>query len=359
MNHTCCMTLVKHSFVNYATVLCYIGEMAVPEFRRARSAEAKQRREQAILEAAARLGAERGIRRVTLTDIADAVGMHKSAMLRYFETREQIYLKLTAAGWREWSAALRKELRQLGPAVTVAAVARVLADSLAGRPMFCDLLAQAPLNLERNVSIDSVRAFKLVTLDEVSAISAELNRLLGLTGQQCVDVIAAATSLAGALWQMATPGPEVEQLYRSDPRLAHAIVDVGPRLTRVLTALLTGFQADGARDCDQSGALPRGADTGTACIPSPRELGREPRRKASPPGTGHRPPPSASFSLLQPAQGALLQPAQAPRHVCLGACLGGISEPGRGRRQPGRFAVSLGGDAAAASRRPSDSRQIL
>ncbi len=333
--------------------------MAVPEFRRARSAEAKQRREQAILEAAARLGAERGIRRVTLTDIADAVGMHKSAMLRYFETREQIYLKLTAAGWREWSAALRKELRQLGPAVTVAAVARVLADSLAGRPMFCDLLAQAPLNLERNVSIDSVRAFKLVTLDEVSAISAELNRLLGLTGQQCVDVIAAATSLAGALWQMATPGPEVEQLYRSDPRLAHAIVDVGPRLTRVLTALLTGFQADGARDCDQSGALPRGADTGTACIPSPRELGREPRRKASPPGTGHRPPPSASFSLLQPAQGALLQPAQAPRHVCLGACLGGISEPGRGRRQPGRFAVSLGGDAAAASRRPSDSRQIL
>lgn len=166
-------------------------------------------------------------------------------MLRYFETREQIFLKLTAAGWRDWSAALRQRLGQLQSAVPAETIAQAFADSLTARPMFCDLLAQAPLNLERNVSIDSVRAFKLVTLEEVAAISAELRRLLGLTEQQAVDVIATATSLAGALWQMATPGPEVQQLYRSDPRLAHAVVEVGPRLTRVLTALLAGFPRDG------------------------------------------------------------------------------------------------------------------
>jgi AcrR family transcriptional regulator len=213
----------------------------MPEVQRARSVEAKQQREEAILEAAAQLGAERGIRQVTLTDIAQAVGMHKSAMLRYFETREQIFLKLTAAGWRDWSAALRQRLDQLQPGVPARTIAQAFAGSLTARPMFCDLLAQAPLNLERNVSIESVRAFKLVTLEEVGAIRAELGRLLGLTEQQAVDVIATATSLAGALWQMASPGPEVQQLYRSDPRLAHAVVEVGPRLTRVLTALLTGF----------------------------------------------------------------------------------------------------------------------
>ena len=109
--------------------------------------------------------------------------------------------------------------------------------------MFCDLLAQAPLNLERNVSMESVRAFKLVTLDEVAAITAVLYRRLGLTEQQSIDVIATATSMAGALWQMATPGPEVQALYRADPALAHAIVDVGPRLTRILTALITGLNA--------------------------------------------------------------------------------------------------------------------
>jgi AcrR family transcriptional regulator len=217
-----------------------------PDLQRARSPEAKHQREQAILDAAAKLGADQGIRTVTLTDIAQAVGLHKSAMLRYFETREQIFLKLTAAGWRDWSADLRGELGQLDPGAPAGTVAEAFAQTLTSRPMFCDLLAQAPLNLERNVSIDSVRSFKLVTLEEVAAITAELQRLLGLTEQQSVDVIATATSLAGALWQMATPGPEVQALYRSDPRLAHAVVEVGPRLARVLAALLTSLSGVGA-----------------------------------------------------------------------------------------------------------------
>jgi AcrR family transcriptional regulator len=222
----------------------------VTEFQRARSASAKQQREADILTAAASLGTSRGIRSVTLTDIASAVGMHKSAMLRYFETREQIFLRLTADGWREWSADLRSRLAALPADGTPPsggspeAVASAFTDSLVIRPMFCDLLAQAPLNLERNVSLESVSAFKLVTMTEVQAISGSLRHLLGLSEEQSVDVIATATSLAGALWQMATPAPEVRELYRSDPRLAHAVVDVGPRLTRVLTALLAGLTAE-------------------------------------------------------------------------------------------------------------------
>jgi AcrR family transcriptional regulator len=155
------------------------------EFLRARSVAAKQQRENAILDAARRLGARRGIRQVTLTDIAEAVGLHKSAMLRYFETREQIFLTLTAAEWRAWSRALRSRTSALSEGADAAVVAAAIADSLVERPLFCDLLAQAPLNLERNVSIDSMRAFKLVTLEEVAAISAELGRLLGLTDEQC------------------------------------------------------------------------------------------------------------------------------------------------------------------------------
>ncbi|MFQ6143863.1 TetR family transcriptional regulator [Streptomyces seoulensis] len=214
--------------------------MSEPAFQRARSAAAKQAREQAILEAARALGRRHGVRDVTLTDIAAAVGMHKSALLRYFETREQIFLALTADGWRQWSADLCGDLAGRARA-TPAEVAEAVTGTLAARPMFCDLLAQAPLNLERNVSIESVRSFKLVTLGEVERIGRELRRLLGLTESQAVDTIATATSMAGALWQMATPGPRVRELYLSDPRLGHALVEVEPRLTRVLTAYLTGL----------------------------------------------------------------------------------------------------------------------
>src|SRR6478735_11791569 len=100
-----------------------ISWMNPADFQRARSPEAKQQREDAILAAARSLGAERGIRQITLTDIADTVGMHKSALLRYFETREQIFLRLTAEDWREWSAALRAKLERAARSPTVEKVA--------------------------------------------------------------------------------------------------------------------------------------------------------------------------------------------------------------------------------------------
>ena len=220
--------------------------METAEFQRARSPEAKRAREAAILDAARTLGAERGIRQITLTDIAAAVGMHKSALLRYFETREEIFLRLTAEGWHEWTAALAARIRALpepglGP-VAVAAVAEAFASTLAARGMFCDLLAQAPLNLERNVSVEAVREFKLDGLAAREDLFAALEERLPELGRtDALDLIATAVALAGAFWQIATPGPEVAELYRTDPRLGHAIIDVEPRLARILTATLQGM----------------------------------------------------------------------------------------------------------------------
>ncbi|MFI2366303.1 TetR family transcriptional regulator [Promicromonospora sp. NPDC019610] len=229
--------------------------MTTPDFQRARSPEAKLLREAAILDAARRLGAERGIREVTLTDIASAVDMHKSAMLRYFETREEIFLRLTAEGWQDWAPALAARVRALARpdadahaadaadvVDTADAVAAAFASTLAERGMFCDLLAQTPLNLERNVSVEKVREFKLTTRDGLGQIVPAVRAALpGLTEQDGVDLVAAATSMAGTFHQIATPGPEVAALYRSDPRLSHALVEVEPRLARILGAMLRGL----------------------------------------------------------------------------------------------------------------------
>ncbi|MFF4407287.1 TetR family transcriptional regulator [Streptomyces sp. NPDC001262] len=210
---------------------------------RARSPEAKRAREAAILAAATRLATAHGIRSVTLTDIAAEVGMHKSAMLRYFETREEIFLRLAAAGWTEWSQAVRDAVHGMDREPPLQAVAGLLAESLVARPLFCDLLAHTPMNLERNVSLESVRTFKVTALAEVAAVSEALRRAAALSPEQAGNVVATATSMAGALWQMAAPGTEVRRLYESDPDLAHAVVDVAPRLTDILTALLRGYSA--------------------------------------------------------------------------------------------------------------------
>jgi AcrR family transcriptional regulator len=211
----------------------------VESFQRARSREAKALRESTILDAARSLAAKQAVRTISLGDIADHVGMHKSALLRYFETREEIFLILSGECWLEWSAALRRELMDL-ETPSALEVSATLAQTLASRPMFCDLLAQAPLNLERNVSIDAIRSFKLIALNEVKLIGVELKRLK-LSSRQATDVIATATSMAGAFWQMATPSSEVLTLYRNEPQLAHAVVDVERRLMQILAALISGF----------------------------------------------------------------------------------------------------------------------
>ncbi|WP_157524342.1 hypothetical protein [Jiangella alkaliphila] len=49
--------------------------------------------------------------------------------------------------------------------------------------------------------------------------------------------------MAGALWQTAAPGTALRQFYKTDPELAHAIVDVGPRLANILCGLIRGYAA--------------------------------------------------------------------------------------------------------------------
>jgi AcrR family transcriptional regulator len=213
-------------------------------FQRARRPEQKQQRRDAILDAARRLARRDGVRSVTLADIAGEVGIHKSALLRYFETREQIFLELTAQGWRDWAAALHAGLDAAPPGARGSAdlVADVVARSFADRPLLCDLIPHTALNLERHVSLDAVRRYKLTSLGAIGDAVSVIRRVLpDLTEGEVRDFASAMASLAGALWQIANPPPALADLYAADPRLAHACVDLLPRLRRAAQILLAGL----------------------------------------------------------------------------------------------------------------------
>jgi AcrR family transcriptional regulator len=144
--------------------------MSSETFQRARRPEQKEQRREAILSAAADLARRDGVRAVTLSDIARAVGIHKSALLRYFETREQIFLELTRRAWGEWQEATTVALGEVAPgdADTTAAT---LAQSFVERPLLCDLIPHTALNLERHASIEAVRAYKTTSLGAVGAVA--------------------------------------------------------------------------------------------------------------------------------------------------------------------------------------------
>ena len=220
----------------------YTGIVTSAEtFQRARRPEQKLRRQDAILDAARDLALRDGVRNVSLADIASRVGIHKSALLRYFETREQIFLELTAAAWREWVQALQAALDQ-NERGRADLVADVFAHSFGDRPLLCDLIAHTPLNLERNVSAEAVRRYKLTSLGAVHEAAALVQRVLpALTEDEGLEFVGALASLAGAVWQIANPGPVLAELYASDPELSHACVDLVPRLRRTAEILLAGL----------------------------------------------------------------------------------------------------------------------
>jgi AcrR family transcriptional regulator len=227
-------------------------------FQRARRPEQKQQREDAILRAARELALRDGVRNVSLNDIAARIGIHKSALLRYFETREQIFLELTAASWRDWAQALHADLDGAAAGSAAAAagsaaagsaaagsaelVADVVARSFADRPLLCDLIPHTALNLERNVSPAAVRRYKLTSLGAVGDAAGLVHRVLPeLTEGECREFISAMASLAGALWQIANPPEVLAELYATDPDLGHACVDLLPRLRRTAAVLLAGL----------------------------------------------------------------------------------------------------------------------
>lgn len=214
---------------------------STPTFQRARRPEHKQERYDSILAAARELGLRRGVRAVSLTDIAAEVGFHKSAVLRYFETREQIYLHLTAEGWQDWVHAMHAELggTSRGSAEILAAA---LSTTLIERPLFCDLLAHAPLNLERHVSLKAVREFKLTALAAVDELAALAARVVPqLTHDSGRDLIAAVSGLAGSLWQIANPPDALAELYAQEPQLSHAAVEFPRKLSRLTLVITVGL----------------------------------------------------------------------------------------------------------------------
>ncbi len=209
------------------------------EFQRARRPEQKQQRYEAIMAAARALAERDSVRDVSLTDIAAEVGMHKSALLKYFSTRDEIYLRMTADLWQEWTDAV---ITALASASTAGDVADAFSETLAARPLFCDLSAHVALNLERGVPVEAARDYKYAVLPAIETMLREVQRILpGLTDADLFDLIATVGGVAASLYQVSNPPPTLAALYAEDPALGHATVDFAPQLRRIIRTFMSGL----------------------------------------------------------------------------------------------------------------------
>jgi AcrR family transcriptional regulator len=206
------------------------------DFVRARRPEHKQQRREAILVAARTLAVDSGVGNVSLGNVATAVGLAKSNVVRYFGTREEIYLELAAGGWRDWRDDVLRRLAAGDDVVDA------LAETLDQRPLFCDLLSNAATSLEQNVSVAAARDYKQVMVAVIgelgTAVAAADRRLTATEG---AELVTAAVGLVNALYPAANPPPTLAEAYARNPDLAAAYPRFLPTMRRLLAAIAAGL----------------------------------------------------------------------------------------------------------------------
>jgi AcrR family transcriptional regulator len=216
----------------------YDGAMATS---RARSSDAKAQRAEDLLAAAEALALELGgVRHVTLAPVTEKAGLHRTAVRRYYASKEELLLELAERGWRQWRDKIKSRLQghaDLGPRD----IAAVLTETLASLPVFCDSLTHVALNLEGDVSIQRSRRYKTNSFAAHDEIVSALSCASTMTAQQITALVPAAAALAASFWQIAHPTPTLAELYRQEPKWGHVAYDFEPKLRLLVESTALGL----------------------------------------------------------------------------------------------------------------------
>lgn len=220
-------------------------------FQRARSEKQREIRRRAILDAAAAMLDEMPVAEVGLNELSRRVGLAKSNVLRYFESREAVLLELLERFLRTWLAEVSDELAagidpQLPARQRGDQLAAILSRSLAHHTVLCDLVnAQAGV-LEHNVSVEVVVHYKRSAADSLTTMIDLVHHHIPELGDGARTVCLMTLIMAGALSSYCRPSASSLAAYEADPTLSELRLDLPTTLESALAPLVTGTLARSA-----------------------------------------------------------------------------------------------------------------
>lgn len=213
-----------------------------PHWQRARQPDQKASRRDAILEAAAARFDAAGYEGVVLNTLAADVGLAKSNLYRYFESKEAICLQLLQDAHDVFLADAVAALNDLPAPSTPEAVGRALAACLAAHPRLCALASIVSGVLERNVEPERIVQHKAWYLQGGIHLLGALVRVLPtLDPRRGFEFLRLAYAVLTGLWPSAHPPAAVAQVMDTHPELALLRVDFAADLEVGLVALLRGL----------------------------------------------------------------------------------------------------------------------
>jgi AcrR family transcriptional regulator len=219
----------------------------VTTFRRARSDEQREQRRQAILTVAAAMLRDMPVADLSLNELSRRVGLAKSNVLRYFETRDAVLLELYDTAWKDWLHRLESTMPPASaagaPRARYERVAATLTASLVADPLLCELISVSASVLERNVSPDVARRHKLTSIANLDRMAALLcTSLPELAGDGAWRAAAGILLSVSGIWPLTNPTDAMLCVYE-DPRFAAMRVEFAPTLDEALSIFLAGCLA--------------------------------------------------------------------------------------------------------------------
>jgi len=214
-------------------------------FQRARSEEQREIRRRTILDTAAAMLDEMPVADVSLNELSRRVGLAKSNVLRYFESREAVLLELLDDFLRSWLTELAEELAagiepQAAPDVRAGQLAEILSRSLAERVVLCDLFGAQGGVLEHNVSVEVVTRHKRSSLTRLATMSDLVRAHLPELGDDAQLFCLMSLVSAGALSSYVPPPPSLLTAYAEEPALGVLNIELQDALRLSFTSSLLG-----------------------------------------------------------------------------------------------------------------------
>ncbi|MFO1412502.1 MAG: TetR family transcriptional regulator [Burkholderiales bacterium] len=170
--------------------------------QRAIQAEDKQERQQAILDAAARVLARSPDRIANVAEVADEAGLAKGTVYLYFPSKEELLLAVHERNIDGFFRALIDRLAQAAP-VTVGDVQALTHRHIVEPPLFLPLAARCFGMMGQSVPVEAALAFKQRMAGRLSMAGAGLERhFRELKPGQGVALLRHSYALIIGLWQM-------------------------------------------------------------------------------------------------------------------------------------------------------------
>ncbi len=182
------------------------------------------------------------VQELTLNELARQVGLAKSNVLRYFESREAVLLALYDREYTAWLDAVEAALA-VKTSVDVEVVADVIAREAASRPVFCDLCASAPGVLEHNVSADLAASYKRSAIAAAYRLAEIVGRYLGEFTPSTGMIFVGGVNLAiGGVWASSQPSRGMAAAYKANADLRALRMDFAFMVREVVATLLVGLE---------------------------------------------------------------------------------------------------------------------